>query len=171
MSVKTPAGGGTEDSFGASGAGGGDPTDSRGSINGRIFRDVESVYRCAAQFKSAADRWRSFANGIVDFATFAPLKRGQADESWNAYAPKYFKASSDFVNFCSKTADALDSSADALRALALASQRTEEGNTEIARHATSYKAVPDSTQSTGVEPLARRLLRPDESAGNTSKRR
>lgn len=75
----------------------------------------------------------SFASGSTDFITYAPLKRGQTDESRNAVSPKYLQGGNGFLSIMRAIADTLDSSGDVIETLGRASRRTEEGVTGLSR--------------------------------------
>ncbi|USX55516.1 hypothetical protein [Lentzea sp. HUAS12] len=69
-----------------------------GDGSGRISVDTDQLNRGAAGFESAADRFRHYANSNRELASYAPLPSGEGDESWNAFAPKYYKRSEEYLN-------------------------------------------------------------------------
>lgn len=155
MAVKQPpAGGGAEDASGGSDGGG--STGDYGGINGLIVRDTDALLRYGAMLQALGDRVRSFANGVAEFASFQPLKRGVPDESWNTYSPSYFKGRDNIVGGLFKASDGCDITGETLKAFALAARRYNENAAEAGRQLKKYIQSSGQTQGSAFRPVERR---------------
>ncbi|WP_434447520.1 hypothetical protein [Lentzea sp. E54] len=102
-----------------------------GDGSGRISVDTDQLNRGAAGFESAADRFRHYANSNRELASYAPLPSGQGDESWNAFAPKYYKRSEEYLNGLASLAKAIGVIAGSVKQFRAFCVGTEENATDI----------------------------------------